>query len=552
LIEQTNPSLQRLSIFQDRFFWLAFFFGGFFLSLTLWFSLGMDQSTFCYGAWVWKTYHLPPYVGAFDQNFPGIFIIHRLVLTLFGDSILGFRIFDFLIQLCSLTMLFYLARRLSGKSTAGFLASVFYGIYYYGLGNFDTAQREGFVLCLLLLATIFSLRLEKMVWLRMSLAGLSLGFAFLIKPFYGLAWLVFGIWFFIEAFRKNKASAFLQSCLFAICCLIPSALVLLYYWKLGYLRELYQAVILYNFGSYALSGASGSNIWVDKLLIVLSSLSWPNSLLAFSASITIMLGLKKDSSLQDKRLLVLLIFLIAVSLSSYWLQGKFFPYHLLPLMGLMMILSGAGFSWLGDRFSAGLRSGRSLLFLYYISLLFFAFLVLSPDLVMFSWRHSFRSMDQAYLGWLNSDLDTHYSSNNYLVAKKLEPLLKPEDRIEYFGPYPLIPFLLKKKLPSRFSCVQHLLFLPRTREMLILQKQWSNDYTQAVIQSQPKFFLVSDQFPGSHHKFFSLASKSLKTALRSRFPELQKFLDLNYEMIMKVGVIEVYQLKTGSAGEKKE
>ena len=145
---------------------MAILLGGFFLSLTLWYSFGMDQSLYSYGAWVWTHYHLPPYLGVFDQNFPGIFIIHRLAFAIFGESIIGFRVFDLLVQLSSLTMIFYLSKRLSGSGVAGFLSGVFYGIYYFGLGNFDTGQREAYILWLFLISLIAGVTLKKRAWSR--------------------------------------------------------------------------------------------------------------------------------------------------------------------------------------------------------------------------------------------------------------------------------------------------------------------------------------------------------------------------------------------------
>ncbi len=532
---------------------MAILLGGFFLSLTLWYSFGMDQSLYSYGAWVWTHYHLPPYLGVFDQNFPGIFIIHRLAFAIFGESIIGFRVFDLLVQLSSLTMIFYLSKRLSGSGVAGFLSGVFYGIYYFGLGNFDTGQREAYILWLFLISLIAGVTLKKRAWSRAILVGLILGFAFLVKPFYGLGWLVFGFWFVREGESKDRLGARLSKLvLFAVCCLIPSILIILYYWKAGHLKELYQATILYNFQAYRAGAAAGPGPFWDKPLIVISSLSWPNSLIIFSGIFAIWLRWSNRQVFKENALFFSAILLCLCSLVSYWLQGKFFPYQLITLMGLLMVLSGAGWSWIETRLRQGLSAGRGRLFSwgFYPGLIFLMMISLSPDLVSFSFRHSFRSLDQAYLAGLARPVDTHYSSNNYLVAKKLKEMIKPEDEMEYFGPYPLIPFLLQKKLPSRFGCVQHLLFVPGSAKMRSLEQQWIAEYTQAVISARPKFFLVSDYFPGSRHKFFNLAGASLKGALREKFPDLQKFLDRNYQLLMKEGMIEVYQLKADSAGKE--
>ncbi len=532
-------------IWGEAYFWLTVLAGGFFLSLTLWFSFGMDQSIYSYGAWVWKHYHLPPYVGAWDQNFPGIFILHRLALALFGESILGFRIFDFLVQLSCLVMIFHLSRRLSGSARAGFLSGLFYGIYYYGLGNYDTGQRDGYVFWLLLIALVLSLTLKHRTWLRAALVGLVLGFAFLVKPFYGLAWPVFGVWFLLLEIKDRPQRALIGLALFSLACLVPSGLIVLYYEKLGYLRELYRATLWYGFMIYSGAGHDqAAHLWWFRFALTISSISWEAPLL-FSAIFIVLRQWKNKNELRDRQLFGVLTSLMAAALICYRLQGKFFPYQLLPFMGLMMIFSGIGWNWIGSKLMEGIEAARRRLLAVAFPLVLILLLIISTnhELILFSIKYDFRNLDRAYLAGMNDSSDLHNSSNNYLVAKKLSSLAGAGDEIEYFGPYPLIAFVLKKKLPSRFCCVQHLLFLPSSGRLGVLQKEWIEEYTAAVIQARPRFFLVSDVFPGQTYIFFNFAANGLKQALREQFPALQKFLDDNYELMAREGVIEIYELR---------
>jgi 4-amino-4-deoxy-L-arabinose transferase-like glycosyltransferase len=174
------------AVLKDRFFWLSLLLGGFVLSFTLWFSMGADAGMLGYCSWVWVHYNLPPYVGCVTENFPGIFIIHWLILKIFGESVPGFRAFDFLVQLGSLMMIFYIARRLFQSGLAGFLGVLLYATYYYNLDYGFTGEREGFILCLTLVALIIHLALERRFLLRAGLVGLLVGFCFLIKPTAGL------------------------------------------------------------------------------------------------------------------------------------------------------------------------------------------------------------------------------------------------------------------------------------------------------------------------------------------------------------------------------
>jgi len=236
---------------KDRWFWFSLLAGGLILLPTLWFNLTMDQSIYAYGAWVWKHYHLPPYIGTWDQNFIGIFLLQRLALELLGETVAGFRAFDLLVQLGTLAMIYYLSVKLSGERLAGFLADIFYSIYYYGLGSLHTGQREGFVFPLLLLSVIAGVVWEKRSWRSVMLAGLALGLAFQIKPFYGLAWPLFAGWIFFQRPERLGAWAWGQAVVSGLCFLAPTLLIVLYYAQGGWLKELYRATLWYGFVIYS-------------------------------------------------------------------------------------------------------------------------------------------------------------------------------------------------------------------------------------------------------------------------------------------------------------
>ena len=92
-----------------------------------------------------------------------------------------------------------------------------------------------------------------------------------------------------------------------------------------------------------------------------------------------------------------------------------------------------------------------------------------PEWRRFVIQSAFHRLDDSYRSVVNTRADGHMAGSHYLAAKSLEAMIRPEDGLEVFGPYPLIPDLLPKKLPSRFVCVQHLFFLPRGGRLQPLQ-----------------------------------------------------------------------------------
>jgi len=522
--------------------------------LTLWFNLGMDQSIFCYSAWVRKTFDQPPYIGSFDHAFPGIFIIHRIALELFGDTILGFRLFDFFLQLSALGLIFYLARRMSGGPRAGFLAAVFYSIYYYGLRSTDTGQREGFIFWLLLIAVSLAVTLDRSIRLRAALIGLLCGFIFLLKPTYGLVWPVFGLYFLARGIRPRPRLVWLELALFSFFCLAPSLIIIFYYWRLDYLNELFQILIWFNSKIYSRMIDPGGESAAWWLNAAPSLIFKDRPLIFFPVLFFLMLQLRTGLLARDKNIFWLIFFLILAALLNYRIQAKFFPYHLIIFWGGMMIYAGFGFAWMMDWLSrrAGRLLGKAVPAIFSAGLIFFMLANLDPWMKKFALNYCFRDLNRAYLAGFNTDNDRHFSADYYRAAQYLKPLVRPEDQIIVFFGYPLIPFLLKKKMPTWFPCSHQLLFLRYDGELLPRQAEWRNRYTREIIQARPRFFIVTDRWPGQYYQLFHFADREFWPAFRTRFPELHAFFIGNYKLKTKIGRVWIYEWRPRDQGKDKK
>ncbi len=529
-------------IFKDKWFWASIFCGGFFLALTLWYSFGMDQAICAYMAWVWKDQHLAPYLGSWDLTYPGIFVIYRLAMTLFGESILGFRIFDLIAQLLSLAMIYSLAKKLSGSQPAGFLSCLFYGIYYFGLGRWSAGNREVYVLWLFIASLLVSFSWQGLR--RAVAAGLLIGFAPLIKPPYGLAWLVLGIVFLTEGLRQKRKIPWRELAIYSVCCFLPAAIFILYYLELGRLNDLYRALIWYNFQIYlklAALATGGDPYLKFSSLVKLFLLEQP--LLLFSAIFFLSFkAAERRAWDQGFKLFLAIVSLCLVSLIALVIQAKYFSYHLIPFWGLIAILSGPAFYRIGSRLKSPEPNLRNRLVsgFFYAAVILLMTLNIKPEQLSFAAKYCFRAVEPAYYSRYESASDYALVSNYYLPAQYLKPLLKPRDQIEVFGVQPLLPFLLKKKIPSRFQNIQHLVYTPPGQTISDTQKQWIAEYTQAVIMARPRFFIVTDQqIPLS----VDLSQPTVQTALSEQFPELNRFLRENYSPLRKFGLTEIYRLQ---------
>jgi len=535
------------SLFKDKYFWLSLIVPGFVLSLTLWFGIGMDQAIYAYGAWVWKYYQLPPYIGAWDGNYPGIFIIHRAALELFGPTIIGFRIFDFLAQLSCLFMIYYLAKKISGSGKSAFLVCLFYSFYYFGRGRWDAGQRDAFAFWFLLGAVFFSAALKNRTWLRPVLVGLAAGFAFLIRPTYGLSWPVLGTFLLGQGLSKRPVKIWLELFIFSIACLVPSIIVIFYYSSGGYLNELFRALIIYDFEIYSkVKPPVAVDSWPAIPFFTLNTVFSSQPLIALLALFSVLNFFGGEGATEEKGTLKLVLAMICAVLFSYLLLGKNLQYHLIPFWGFMIVVSGVAVKTIGtvlEKSFPGI-AGRTLAAVFYLLLVFFTFASIPDKWVGHAVRHSFRDLESGYLSGVDV-VDQLLSDNHYQAAKYLKGELRPEDQVEVFGAHPLIPFLIGRKLPSRFVCVQHLFFSPGRRPLSAMQKNWIREYTASVISARPRFFVLADQ---EINLTTALSKPTFKQALVEQFPELKAFLENNYRPFKKIGQTEIYELLPDSEG----
>lgn len=480
------------------------------------------------------------------MTYPGIFIIYRLGMTLFGESILGFRVFDLVAQLISLGMIFWLGRKLAQSSFAGFLSCIIYSIFYYGLGRWGVGDREVFVLWFFFACLVISFSLKG--WRRSVLVGLLIGFVPLIKPTYGLAWLVFGILFLAEGWKEKKKIPWLELSVYALSCFVPAGVLIIYYLSIGHFSDLFQALIKYNFEVYVhLSSFATMNDPYLKFASAVKVLFLEQVLLFFSAIFFLLhqSGAKKSPD-QAQALLRTILSLYLVNIISLIIQRKYFSYHMIPAWGLLCILSGPAFFQMAllltrpETFRPRILAG-----IFYLGMILLMIANIKPEQIRFALQYCFRDIESAYYSKYESASDYALVTNYYLTAKYLKPRLRDEDQMEFFGVQPLIPFLLQKKIPPRFQNVQHLVYAPGLGRITDFQRQGIREYTQEVTNSRPRFFIITDQqIPLT----VDLTEPTVKTELEEQFPELNQFLQENYRLIQRIGLTEIYELNKFNSG----
>jgi len=371
-----------------------------------------------------------------------------------------------------------------------------------------------------------------------------LGFVFLLKPFYGLSWPMFAVFFLATGIKQRPKNILPDLLLFSFCCLLPALIFIFSYWRMGCLPQLQQELIWYNSAIYS-KMINPKTQWLFFLFQNFPNFAFRDQPLFFlSALIAIAYQLKKRTLVKDKPLFWILLSLLLASMFSYAFQAKFFPYQMAPFMGFLIIFSGWAFGqaifMLKDLTKSIL--GKAALRAACLMLIILTMANTDPWLRGFALRYCFRNFDRAYLADAGTDFDPQLSANYFQVARFLRPEVKPDDEIACFGPYPLLPFLLKIKIPTTFPCVQYLLRMRMDGQIPDLQKKWIEEYSGQIISARPRFIVISDSFPAWNNAFFNYTERDLGKALDRQFPELKSFIHRNYKLKATIGHVRIYEV----------
>jgi len=533
--------------YKDPLFWLALLLGAAVLSLTLWYGIGVDSATIGYCSWVWKNYGLPPYVGCIEGDYPGMFLIHRLQLAVSGESVLGFRIFDIIVQLSCLAMIYSLAKSYSQKSLAGFLAVVFYSIYYYGLDYYFEGEREAYILWLIFLCLILARVLKNRVFLRAFATGLLLGFAFMVKPTFALLWPVFAAWFFWEETKGSPWRRLSEMAVLAASWLLPGLIIVMLYWRWGYLKQLFEITIWFDLKSYAgrplLYSVFPFNqvreLTTGALLIIqLKSVLLSHKPLLAGGLLALFLAYFAWREKEQRKNMAIIWALILVSLISMYIQRGIWDYHKIPFWGLMIILAAWGYGWVLDEFRAAKKSVWRGIAAYGIfpAALFSLMVVELPDYLRNAAFQNFhRSFQQAYaLEYQDAAL-----ASDYLRSK-----LGKGEEYYYFGAISNLPYLAGRKLVTAFPFSEPFFWTMKDGSPNLVREKWLGEYTGALLKFKPRFFVFNTAMPVT---VFNPLPADFVAVARKEMPDLFRTVDQYYQVVERFGEIEIYELKDAAA-----
>jgi hypothetical protein len=297
-------TLTFLTSTEKPYLWLLIALPLFLPSLIV--PMSSDNSLYHSMAYDLLTFGKMPYLGSWDQNFPGIVIIHAFVLSVFGGSDLAFRIFDVIYQLAFCALLFKTLRAYGSSIALAGFSIVLYAVYYGRNDYMFFGQRELFAHGVLLLG----------IWYRQRkpghalVPGLLLGFAILIKPTVAVVGVPF-LWLILP----NPAPWKFAIRLGLATCIPLILVVVIYSFFPGGVSELYLATIRFNADVYSGSIAS---LWAFFAFTQRNAYFYPLAVLG------IWYVLKNS---ERSRILFVYASTIVLSVLVVLVQGRLLIYH---------------------------------------------------------------------------------------------------------------------------------------------------------------------------------------------------------------------------------
>ena len=494
------------------------------LAPTLTYRMGLDHGVFAYmgaelldGRW--------PYVGTWDHAFPGLVFLHGLEIFAFGKSIAMFRLFDLLVQLTTVALVYRIARVVTG-GTGAYLAAAIYALIYQGWGPWNTAQREGFGMPFVLLGYWLCLTAERRrAVVTAGGIGLALGFAALIKP----TLLTLGL-FYAPLIRRLDRAAVRPVLAAALGLLAPCAGVLIVYWAMDALVPLYEACIAYQAQVYVHRLRGDDPLWL-YWLSKLRRLGGHTLGLALVVPLFLAWG-----PARRQRVMLFLGYLGAGF--AVFVQGTFAGYHHLPGLAIGSILVGTLFSQAVTvvvRDSAvrvgGLRITTRLLLAQAVivaALPFYWERERLADLL------GFRFLAPPRAGEFRIGTVFDFTES-YDVARYLRERTDPGDAIQVWGHESLVYYLAERDAASRFQTSNPLVMRVPGQPITPMQRRWREEFLRDVAARRPRYIAVV-----TGDAWWWAPGERTSEQLLDDFPEWDSFIRDGYVPDGRVGRFLVY------------
>jgi hypothetical protein len=299
---------------------------------------------------------IPPYKLAYNMKFPGTYAAYALIMSIFGQTILGIHLGLLLVNAATSALIFVLGRRLM-NSTTGIVAATTYAVLSVSPSVLGlAAHATNFVMLPVLGGTLLILQLSESEWhafKRLFASGLLFGIGTLMKQ-PALLFIPFGaiylLWNDVRQ-RLTSKKILLRNLIFGIAAILPLAITCLILWHAGVLDKFWFWTVRYaaQYGTFLMGEIYGGK-WPIYRAMQFSAQSVTEAI-GMGWVLWALAGLGLIVGLWDRKSRVSTTFLFGLLVFSALAvcQGFYFrPHYFIMILPAVSLLVGVAISKLSD------------------------------------------------------------------------------------------------------------------------------------------------------------------------------------------------------------
>lgn len=464
------------------------------LSKTIGWQIYWDTPPIHYTAWrILNGERL--YSDVYDVNWPGSHLIHMLAISVFGESDLGFRIFDlFWILFIGFSIFLLFSKNKPVEVISAFFCFI---AYYIGSNITIMQQREIHMLPFLILSLhFFASYFENKNSKQLIYSGLFLGYSFLIKPLSVLLAILLFIYLTKKSYKTISIKSYFDSVtLFSLGILICPLLISIWLYKQDSLIDFFNLAYVIHFDLY--SGLYSSPF--VKIVISFFNTNFYIIPLLLASTFYAFINKKVDSRFP------IILLGVFYGILHLFAQKKGWGQHHVIFFNISTL---AGFYF----FSDFIKIKKHKTNYFFIRLCFLTLFLMSP--LYFIKENNLRSDGIYEIKELESDLSK---------------ITKPGDYVQPFETMDgIINAIYNLKLLVPAKSLHNFMFF----------NEPSSDYGKKVIQDQKNDFFK--RVKEKNVKIIVFKEWYLQDHFRNLFPEFYSLLDSNYSLYKKSGAYMIY------------
>ena len=469
-----------------------------------------------------------PYRDAWETKGPFVFMLSAVVRTMFGASSWGIRFFDGAVVLGTLALVVVLLRQ-AGARTAAHWSALVMAIAYTRLGWWDSAQPETWATACMTGAVVVAglhgsaAAADRQRVARLLLAGLLVGCAALVKPFFALFIVIPAL---VVASRDPRRR-WTSLALLVAGSFLALAVTLLWFvsFGAGVVAAFIETHLRFNASVYV---SLGGITWWERVTLAGSQIArsflLPSLLLAFAAW-----GVRGEG---ERRLASVCAVWLALALAWVLIQGKLWLYQWTPCYPPLAMLAGLGARSLWNVDADAERRAAASRVLVAALALWIAAGAVAPGNWIAAWaRDTVFTRDarrwNAHFGKYDLDRGSYA-----VIARHLRDAVPPEKQVLVWGMEPVIYALSGRASPSRYG-----VNIPLVLGADTPARRAARDRFAADLAARPPAAIVV--LENDRNQLLPKSSRELM----SEVPELRELLARSYGPGRRFPDARVYRLK---------